>query len=223
MNFLCISNHNNDVSWVKKYQNEYIIYDRSDNDSFVNGLNYKKSPNIGYNIYDMLRFIIENYEWLPDCTVFCKGNIFPRHISKEKFDFLIDKNYFTCLFDYKLHSLNDWNMFTSEGNYAEINNSWYMNDRKPFKYFSNYNDFINLIFKDPVIPKYITFCPGANYIVPEQNILKYPVQFYKMLQKIISHHPFAAESHLLERALYTIWNCNYELSDKCIKYYNEKI
>lgn len=214
MNLLCVSNYNNDVSWVKEYPNDHVIYDRSDNESYVkDALSYKKSPNIGYNIYDMLRFIIENYEWLPDYTTFCKGNVFPRHVSKEKFESLMNKRYFTPIFDYTLHNQNDWNMFTSDGNYAEINNSWYMNDGKPFKYFSNYNDFIKTIFKNPVIPKYITFCPGANYVVPEQNILKYPLEFYKILQKMISHHPFAAESHLLERALYTIWNCNYELSD----------
>jgi hypothetical protein len=214
MNFLCISNHNNDVSWVKNYPNNYIIYDRSDDDSYVSGLNYKKTPNIGYNIYDMLRFIVENYQILPEFTTFCKGNIFPRHVSKEVFEKLMNNKFFTCLFDYRTCNQSDWNCFTSDGNYSEINNNWYMYDGKPYKYFSTYNDFIKSFFKDPVLPKYITFCPGANYVVPKHNILKYPIKFYEILMKMLSHNKFAAESHLLERSLYTIWNCNYELVDK---------
>jgi hypothetical protein len=58
MNFLCISNHNNDLSWVKKYPNPYIIYDRSDDNSFVEGLNYNKSPNVGFNFIDISNVII---------------------------------------------------------------------------------------------------------------------------------------------------------------------
>ena len=213
MNFLCISNYNNDLSWVKNYPNQYIIYDRSDNDSYVKDLIYKKSPNIGYNIYDILRFIIENYDNLPDFTTFCKGNIFPRHISKEKFEYLMNKKTFTSLFDYTIHPLNHLNDFTSDGNYMEFNNNWYMNNEKPYKHFSNYNDFIKYFFKNPVLPKYIIFCPGANYVVPKNNILKYPLILYKKLQDLLLHNQYAAESHLLERSLYTIWNCNYELSE----------
>lgn len=225
MNFICISNHNHDASWIKNYSNDYIIYDRSDDDSYLfpsddqeyDRLKYKKSPNIGYNIYDILQFIIENYNNLPDVTTFCKGNVFPRHISRKTFEKLMNNNYFTCLFDHRLHTEGNWNLLTSDGNYCELNNNWYMHDGKPFKYFSNYNDFITYFFKTPVIPKYITFCPGANYVVPKQHILKYPVGFYEILKKMISHDQFAAESHLLERALYTIWNCNYELNDDILK------
>ena len=90
MNFLCISNHNNDLSWIKDYKNPYVIYDRSDNDLDLKDLNVIKSPNLGYNIYDICTFIIDNYENLPDYTTFCKGNIFPRHISREKFEKLMN-------------------------------------------------------------------------------------------------------------------------------------
>ena len=217
MNFLCISNYNNDLSWVKKCNNDYLIYDRSDDESYVHGLKYIKSPNIGYNIYDILTFIIEYYNNLPDFTTFCKGNVFPRHVSKEVFKKLKDNKKFTSIFDCTLHAENDWNCFTSDGNYSEINNNWYMNDGKPFKYFSSYNDFINYFFIKPIIPRYITFCPGANYVVPKYNILKYPIIFYKNLKTIISHHEHACESHLLERALYTIWNCDFDLSDNANK------
>lgn len=212
MNFLCISNYNNDISWLKDYNNSYVIYDRSDNISHTNAFHFFKSPNIGYNIYDNLRFIIENYDSLPFFTTFCKGNVFPRHISKEKFEKLKDKRYFTCLFDYTLHKEGNWNFFTSDGNYCEINNSWYMQDGKPYKFFSNYNDLIKFCFINPVIPQFITFCPGGNYVVPKTRILKYTKEFYVNLKTFISHSSHAAESHLIERFLYTMWNCEFDVN-----------
>ncbi len=218
MNFLCISNHNNDLSWVKNYPNPYIIYDRSDNDSFVEGLNYIKSPNVGYNIYDICSFIIDNYYELPEYTTFCKGNVFPRHVTIETFEKLMDNKYFTPIIDYKLHKpYMPICMFSSDGNFSEINNSWYMNEGKPSKYFRNYNDFLKFIFVNPFIPNYNTFAPGANYIVPKNMILKYGIEFYKNLRTFVSHNSFSSESHIIERALYTIWLCNFEVNDNMKK------
>jgi hypothetical protein len=217
MNFLCVSNYNNDLSWLDKYSNSSVIYDRSDNDSFTKGRFIFKSPNIGYNIYDILSFIIDSYDSIPWFTTFCKGNVFPRHVSQETFEKLKDNKKFTCIFDYTLHKEGNWNFFTSEGNYSEINNNWYMHDGKPYKYFSSYNDFISYFFVNPVLPKFITFCPGGNYVVPKDVILKYPIEFYKNLRTIISHSSHAAESHLVERALYTIWNCDFDLSKDATK------
>jgi hypothetical protein len=218
MNFLCISNHNNDLSWVKKYPNPYIIYDRSDNDSLVEDLNYIKSPNVGYNIYDICTFIIDNYNQLPEYTTFCKGNVFPRHVTIETFEKLMNNKFFTPIFDYKLHEpYMPICMFSSDGNFSEINNSWYMKEGKPSKYFKNYNDFLNFIFINPFIPNYNTFAPGGNYVVPKNMILKYNIEFYKNLRTFVSHDSFSSESHIIERALYTIWLCNFEVNDNMKK------
>ena len=34
------------------------------------------------------------------------------------------------------------------------------------KYFKNYNDFLRFCFKDPILPKYVRFPPGGNFVVP---------------------------------------------------------
>lgn len=218
MNTLCISNHNNDISWVKDYPNPYVIYDRSDDQSFVNGLDHIKSPNVGYNIYDMFSFIIDNYDNLPDYTTFCKGNIFPRHIGREKFESLMNNKFFTPLFDFTLHKpYMPVCMFSSDGNFSEINNSWYMSDGKPRKYFNNYNDFLKFIYVDPVIPEYNTFAPGGNYVVPKNQIVKYSINFYKNLRTFVAHAKFSAESFIIERALCTIWTSNFGVADKMNK------
>ena len=206
-NFLCISNHNNDVSWVKDYDNPYVIYDRSDVDVNLEGLNVIKSPNVGYNIYDMMTFIIDNYNDLPDYTTFVKGNMFPRHVGKEKFEKIMNNKFFTPIFDYTLHQTQmPTCMFSSDGNFSEINNSWYMGTWHPRKYFTTtYNDYLNYIFSNPLHPNYVTFAPGGNYVVPKENILKYPVEFYKNLRKFVAYEHLPIESHIVERSLYTIW------------------
>jgi hypothetical protein len=218
-NFLCISNYNNNIDWVKDYKNPYVIYDRSDIEVNLSGLNYIKSPNVGYNIYDIMTFIIDNYENLPDYTTFIKGNIFPRHVSKETFEKLMNSKFFTTIFDYKLHNPQmPISMFSSEGNYSEINNNWYMLTWHPRKYFNSYNEYLNFIFDNPVLPQYITFAPGGNYVVPKENILKYPIEFYKNIRKFVSYEQLPIESHIVERSLYTIWSGNFSVNNKMLTF-----
>ena len=60
-----------------------VIYDRSDIEKDWSHLGESiRSPNVGENIYDMMRFIVENYDNLPDVAVFIKGNLFSRPEDK---------------------------------------------------------------------------------------------------------------------------------------------
>ncbi len=215
-NFVVVSNYNNDIGWVPERTDNYLIYDRGEHDVLPYTVDPKKvvkPPNVGYNIYDYLTFIIDHYERLPDRTIFTKGNVFPRHVTKAFFDGISNNDAFTPIEDPRMHNPKMPSaFFSSDGGFNEINNSWYLNHH-PVKYFSNYNDFLKFCFKDPVIPDYVRFPPGANYIVPKENILKYPRIFYENLKIFVSHTPLPGEAHIIERALYTIWTCNFELSE----------
>ena len=74
-----ISNWKSDLEWIKisNFSKENItIYDRSENPKDWSHLGkFYYSPNVGENIYDMFRFVIENYDNLPDVTIFMKGNM----------------------------------------------------------------------------------------------------------------------------------------------------
>ena len=237
MNFLCISHYNNNLEWLNNYNNPHIIYDKTCNGGYIdNNESFKiaesnlksKYPNLnivegninGYNIYDYMTFIIDNYDKLPEVIVFMKANTINRHITKESFDKIINNDYFTCIEDWKFHALNQKSilngnaMISCEGGWLEKNTSWYLNHPKhPTKYFISYNDFLNFCYKDPVIPKFIRFPPGGNYIVPKSMILKYDKVFYENLRVFTSHSRVPGEGQLIERALFTIWNCNYEVSE----------
>jgi len=219
-NFLVVSNYNNDISWIRNYTENYFIYDKSDAGNYAKGFDKEKtakSKNVGYNIGDYCSFIVDNYDSLPECTIFTKGNVFPRHVSQEYFDKIVNNQYFTPIEDYRMHKVN-WptSFFSSNGGFCEINNSWYLKHH-PTKYFHDYNDFLKFCFKNPVIPRYIRFAPGANYIVPKQNILKLPKIFYQNLKNFVSHDQLAGEAHIIERALHTLWTSNFEMSDNMLK------
>ena len=103
---------------------------------------------------------------------------------------------------------------SSDGGWEELNNNWYLNKKKhPSRFFNNFNTFMNFIFESYINPKYIRFCPGANFIVPKFNILKYDLVFYENLKYIINYSQLSGESHILERALVSIWNSEYRVSE----------
>lgn len=227
-NFLVISNYHNEINWVAEYTQNYIIYDQSIGKiDYPPNLDLKKiikSKHLGHNIRDYCTFIIDNYDSLPKCTIFATGNIFPRHVSQKCFNRLMNNRYFTPIEDLKRYKPR-WPtcFFSSDGGYCEINNSWYFKCGHPIKYFNSYNDFLKFCFKDPVIPRYIRFAPGANYIVPRENILKLPKIFYQNLKKFVSYKQsdIPVESYIIERAFHTLWNCNFELNDKMLKSIDE--
>ncbi len=210
--FFCISHYEGDLSWVKYIKkSKYIIYNKGNN-KLDDNLNSKKINNLGYNLYSYLLYICDNYDNLPDTIVFCKDNIFRRHITQEIFTRLLRNNIFTPLEDINYFGTSSLiNIFISDNGFCEINNSWYRN-YFPRKYFSDFNKFYNFIFKTDYNPQYIKFSPGANYIVPRENILLRSKNFYANLIKFLEHTNLSCESHFLERSLITIWNSNVQSS-----------
>ena len=237
MNFLCISSYNNDLEWVKNYLNPHIIYDKvwnggvvdNDNSGTLPPSNLKEkypeynivngSPN-GYNISDYMTFIVDHYDNLPDVTAFIKGNIVGRHVSQKVFDKVINNKTFTPIEDWEMHDQtqlslrNGYAMMSCDGGWMETNDSWYLNHPKhPTKYFRSYNDFLKFCFKNPVLPKYVRFPTGGNFVVPKEYILKYDKIFYENLKKFTDHARVSGEGQMIERALFTIWMCNFEVND----------
>lgn len=206
--FFCISHFNGDLSWVKYIKKgNYIIYNKSGKKLKDNYLS-KDVKNFGYNIYSYLRFIHDNYDNLPEIIVFCKDNIFKRHIKEETFSRLLKNKNFSSLEEVNLRNLKPLiNIHSSDHGYLELNNSWYKN-YFPRKYFANFNKFYNFIFISKLNPQYIRFAPGGNYVVPKENVLLRSKNFYANLIKFLEYNELSCESHFLERSLITIWNSN---------------
>jgi hypothetical protein len=138
-------------------------------------------------------------------------------VTRDYFNKIMNNEYFTPIENWEMHKPKfPIAFFSADGGFNEINNNWYLKHFKT-KYFDNYNDFLRFIYKNPVIPRYIRFAPGGCYIVPRSQILKLPKIVYQNLRLFISHCPLPGEAHIIERVIYTLWNSNFELSNKILK------
>jgi len=225
-NFLVVNQYGYDISWIKNYTDDYIIYDKGNTE--LEGEKVIKLPNVGHNLHTYFHHIIENYDKLADVTIFVKGDVIPRHCKEEKFLRLINNTTFTPLESYEDVDTgpNSAMRLTKDGGFMEINNSWYV-PHHVSRYFKSYNHFLKTIFVHPTIPQWVRFSPGANYIVPKENILKYEKRFYQKLSSFIDYdaspeecrgrEKIPAECYIIERALYTIWTCNYTVNEGIYK------
>ena len=115
-----VSRYNQDVEWLKKYTDNPIIYDRSE-EPLENAVKIK---NIGTDIADKFKFLIDNYDNLPDVAVYTKCNLF-KYITKEEFDEVKGNRTFTPLLT-KNHQEKQGVCFYKDGIYWEVNNYWYL-------------------------------------------------------------------------------------------------
>lgn len=205
--FFCISYFDGDISWVESVcENKYIIYAKgslpvSEMNSAI------MVPNVGYNIYSYLCYIINNYETLPELIVFCKNNVFDRHVSRELFETMCKRKIFT-----PIEEPGRWDrisfpasVISSDGGYLELNNSWYVSGYNR-RYFQNFDSFYDFIFEGACRPDYLRFAPGANYLVPREHVLLRSKNFYVNLREFVAHSQYSCESHFVERSLIAIWS-----------------
>tara|TARA_Y100000589_G_C27123513_1_gene617501 strand:+ start:28 stop:876 length:849 start_codon:yes stop_codon:yes gene_type:complete len=219
--YFCISHFNGKINWITKLNKEnYIVYNKSGK-ILPKEINHFDIENVGYNIYSYLKYIIDNYDNLPESIVFCKDNIFTRHINFNLFKEYLKRNTFTCLEEKITKYKFPINLKLSEAGFTEINSSWYKYNY-PRLFFKDYNTFYKYIFKEVENPHFLRFAPGANYIVPKNNILSRSKIFYKNLMTFISHSQFSCESHYLERSLYVIWNSSIKTAEKMNSIINNK-
>ena len=215
MKTLVVSNHNSDLEWLKTTYDygfspkNTIIYDRSDDEKDWSHLGVSiRSPNVGENIYDMMRYIVEYYEKLPDVSIFIKGNMFQRSEDKGGAEYYTTRERFyrslTAQYFLPIERFHDSTSFVCNGG-GYIEPTWYRHQSSS-KYFSTYSELMALLFENPISPEFIRFAPGGNYVVPRENILKYSKKFYEKLMMYWSYCEIVCtEAYLIERALYAIW------------------
>ena len=227
-NFFLIHNFNTVPEELLAYCTDYLIVDASTDKKIVEelekkGFKYVHVYNTGHNITTYFDFFAEHYEELPEIICICKGNMLGRHCSKEYFDRVYDNSFFTYLYEdresrerFSKTQENEKSIssLVSESQYIEENTSWYVDSpNHPHRYFDNLDDLLLFIYKDPVIPRYCLFAPGACYIVRREQIHRHSPEFYKNLNQIMNYglNPsFPSEAHMVERLLPVIFEAAYE-------------
>ena len=208
-----VHNYNHNPSNLLDLLGDYYIYEASDNLSEEDREKLERihkdkitfTQNIGHSLTNWLDYIIGNYEELPPVVALLKGNILERHMDSDSFTSAIKNRRFTPLFrDAKLVELEGISFLVSPGLLAEVNNSWYAGN-STCRYFKNLNDFLHFFFVIDFDPKFVTFAPGANYIVQDFQIDKYPLEFWKTLREVVSYDFFVGEAWMLERLFHFIF------------------
>jgi hypothetical protein len=199
-----VSRYNQDTDWIKLYSDDVVLYDRSEipqEGSII-------VPNIGTDLCDKFTYIIDNYDNLPDVAVYTKANLF-KYVSKEEFEKVKDNKTFTPLLTQN-HQVKkcDWNpsvdfTFYLNGMYYELNNGWYLNSH-PCESDQTRIQVANMVGLPGLA--YVPFAPGSNYILPKENILKYPREFYYQLRSYLMWNRYPGEAQIIERGLYNLWS-----------------
>tara|TARA_R110000824_G_scaffold363132_1_gene551155 strand:- start:4985 stop:5650 length:666 start_codon:yes stop_codon:yes gene_type:complete len=211
--FFIVSRFKEDPSWIKEYTDNYIIYNKGDDldDSF----NIKVMPNTGGNQYDIAHFIYQNYENLPELMAFVQGEPWD-HCNREKFDKIISNDSFTSLESYEHVDTSPGSAMrlTSEGEYMEINNSWFIpahnSTHNQICSYPSFDIFMHSIFENYGGNDYIRFSPGSQYLVEKKQALHYSKKFWEYLMGVLPKNNMT-EAHIVERSLWYILTGAYEV------------
>jgi hypothetical protein len=207
------------TSWIANYAGEnYLIYDRADR--WEPSDKIRKQINVGENIYDMMDFIVENYDNLPEVIVFVKADVIPRHCGEEKFSQIIQKKEYTPIENYS-RTTNSY----FPGAYAYVDeNDGYWQHTIEINYITtnihfclhiySYAELLTETFENPKIGDYIRFAPGGCHLIPKESILKFNKSFYEWLREATSWYVQPGEAYIIERALNTIFGSNYTIKEK---------
>lgn len=200
-------------TWLFEYTDDYLIYDRSKDDTWLKDFDQSKiikHPNIGHVDYSKLSYLIDFYDELPEVFLWSKANLIPRHITKEEFDLVKDNTDFTPLLTAHHKVYNDQEgpvCYYNEGMYYERNNSWYLyanlpNQEEPPK-FLTWQEWANEFLLPS--PHYLPFPPGANFILTRERVHRYAKDFYIKMRAMLSYTAVPGESQLTERSYFLLW------------------
>lgn len=234
-NFFVIHNFNTVPSELLGLCGDYLIYDCSTQPGIKEqlhgmGLHVRDVENTGHNITSYFSYFDEYYDRLPEVICLLKGNMVGRHCSKEFLEKVYDNQTFTFLYEEKQY----WDRFSKydgegrknepgntflamENVYVEKNNSWYADSpNHPKKYFNDVDDLLRFLYKNPMIPQYCMFAPGACYIVRREQVRLHGREFYRNLNKLMNYGVapnFPSEAHQVERILPILFTSLCEVND----------
>lgn len=206
MKFILVS-YNNDCSWVKNWTDDYLIYDRGEDKSGLDGIPESKvihTQNQGQVDYDKLGYLVENYDNLPEAFVWGKANLF-KYTTELELTKAIENNNFAPLlrFDHKTYSDKYGEVcFYEKGIYWERNDSWYVTELDT-RHFKSFSEFAAARYMKN--PPFIPFPPGGNFLLTRERVHRYNRDFYQEMRDVLPYSSNPAEAHMCERAYYLLW------------------
>lgn len=202
-------NYNYDPIWLKEYDFDVTLYDRSDDGIERDLIQYGrviKTENIGDVDYDKLGYLIEHYDDLPDIFVWGKSNLL-KYVDKRYFDKMLSKGEFAPLLklDHKTYSDKYGVVCKYQGDiYMERADSWYFNNPDlAHKYFRSWQEWATH-FRLP-LQEFVPFAPGGNYILTKERVHRYSRDFYQEMRDTLDYAMHPSTAHAAERSYFLLW------------------
>ena len=201
---IVVARYNENVDWLRIFDSaSVVIY----NKGRMLDDKYKvvKMENKGLEVSAYLKYIVDNYEDLPEVVFFCQGAIHDHVFDMRRasiFDKYINLGDISCSETWSVGAVNDgfvngrlrvWNgELTDAGMNVE-------------EFFRKYID------EDPAINLYENFkvYSAAIFSVRRERILSRPLSYYKELLEMPALQSMRPEvAHFFERSWYYIFNCH---------------
>lgn len=211
---IVVARYNENTSWLNKFKNITIVYNKGTYDKDLNDFNVINLPNFGRESHTFLYHIINNYDNLKEYTIFLQGSLlFDRNIkhsplSMEEYFQLNDFNakLQKCDFNLLKYPINHIGKWKKEYNTGEMKRSFLT----CYSWLKNFLDF------DDSETEEINIAWGAMFSVHKSVILKKPKIFYEHLLRFVDYHPNPEEGHFFERSWHFIFHNNH-IDKKIIK------
>lgn len=192
-----VAHYNENLNWIRyinlPYENIHVYSKGTETDMQCN---QHFLENVGREAHTYLSYIVERYDSLPDYVIFTQGKIDDHYINIDsliKSEEYISNNYSHQYFN---NGLENFRLSYYKG---IIDSSELPGDKWFEKYINNTIDVSN---------NKINIYWAAIFSVSKNAILSRPIDYYKMLLKLVSKSNAPEEAHYLERSWYYIFNPN---------------
>ena len=156
MILIVVSRYNEDIEWTKQFP-YVIIYNKGE---FLEGSNIINVPNVGREGHTYYKFICDNYDNLPEYTIFLQGNPF----------------------DHSPHIIENINKYMNESN-LDLNFEFL----SEFIHYSNIHTTFERVFGINCPNIMCEFGCGAQFIVNRRNIINKPKAFYENIVNMLGY------------------------------------
>lgn len=224
---IIVARYQEDISWLNPIMNDCVIINKGEPLNIPNEI---ITENVGRESHSYLKYIIDNYDNLPDINIFTQGNI-EDHRGSNSIPYLFEMGKQAHIYGKSLpvtrhesiycnkidtesyNNNNVWNFkicrkydsaFDPAWNYNKKTNKWYLEDNyldnKPVKFIDWFTKHIRKDYPNPI---YIY--NHAIFAVHKNNILKHSKTYYQELCKLVDHHINSTEGHFFERSWFYIF------------------
>ena len=196
---LIISRFDEDLDWLKRYNNyKIVIYNKGNPIYDRDFKNTIKLKNVGRESHTWLYHIVKNYNNLNEINIFLQGRIDDlgcmAYKDPQKYIKKIDKYGFVAS-RYGLLGPLHWSHNVGIENDIRYKKAWIK--REITRSEIGFRKFSKRIF--PNIPYFVSTSYGGCFAVNKSTIYRNNIEFYENLLNIVSENKNPIEGHYLER------------------------